>query len=40
MEEEIEYSTEMYERVQVAEAELVTLRASMAKFKVSRVHAP
>ncbi len=36
LEEEIEYSTEMYERAQLAEAELITLRASVATTRVSR----
>ena len=36
----MEYSTELYERAQAAEAELATLRASMAASKVSQVHAP
>ena len=35
LEEEVEYSTELYERAQLAEAELTTLRASMATTKVS-----
>ncbi len=35
LEDEVEYSTEMYERAQLAEAELTTLRADMATSKVT-----
>lgn len=34
LEEEVEYSMEMYERAQLAESELVTLRADLATTKV------
>ncbi len=40
LEGEIEYSTEMYERAQLAEAELTTLRASMATSQVTHLHTP
>jgi len=40
LEEEIEYSTEMYERAQLAEAELTTLRANMATSKVGHLVLP
>ena len=35
LEEEVEYSTEMYERAQLAEAELTTLHASLAASQVT-----
>ena len=34
LDEEVEYSTEMYERAQLAEADLATLRAGMAASQV------
>lgn len=40
LEDEVEYSAEMYERAQLAEAELTTLRASMATSKVAHLQFP
>ena len=40
LEDEIEYSTEMYERAQLAEAELTTIRADMATSKVTHSRPP
>ena len=34
LDEEVEYSTEMYERAQLAEADLATLRADLAANQV------
>jgi len=40
LEEEIEYSTEMYERAQLAEAELTMLRAKITTSKVGHLVLP
>ena len=40
LDEEVEYSTEMYERAQLAEADLATLRADLASSQVRSFFCP